>query len=107
MPLSMTDWNGEVPPAELIPEVNTMSGLRAAIASLSGDIISNWATSEGSLSIYVAEFVSMPTILLPNPRSIRNCVVEGAIETILSILSGTLISLPARSFLGISRLSSP
>ena len=50
IPLSTSDWKGDVPPTELMPDVNTISGASAAIASLSGLIMSNWGISALSLS---------------------------------------------------------
>ena len=104
IPASRAGLYTSSPPTLLMPDVKMMSGLSATSASLSGAIISNCLIDDASVeeaasddeaavasvsdAAYTAEFVSIAMILSPRPRSIRNLVVDGAIETIFSTLSG-------------------
>src|SRR5574344_3034041 len=90
-PACLTDANASLPSDELIPEVNTISGLSETIFSQSGDIISNCGIPSGRSVTYCGEYVSHAMILSDSPRSESISVSDGESDMIAFIVSGTVI----------------
>ena len=104
IPASLIALNGSsASPALLCPEAIIISGSNPTIVSASGDL-----KSKDSISLFnpsnSAEYLSTPTSLSLKPNPSNTSVLDGAVDTILSIFVGIVTSFPSLSVTFVSLL---